>query len=45
MGFCDKMDVIIAVSALEMSLAKAGYPVKLGAGVKAAQEVFLGGIS
>lgn len=45
MGFCDKMDVIIAVSALEMGLAQAGYPVKLGAGVKAAQEVFLGGIS
>lgn len=42
MGFCDKMDVIIAVSALEMGLAQAGYPVKLGAGVKAAQEVFLG---
>lgn len=43
MGFCDKMDVIIAVSALEMGLAQAGYPVELGAGVKAAQEVFLGG--
>lgn len=42
MGFCDKMDVIIAVSALEMGLAQAGYPVELGAGVKAAQEVFLG---
>lgn len=42
MGFCDKMDVIIAVSALEMGLVQAGYPVELGAGVKAAQEVFLG---
>ncbi len=42
MGFCDKMDVMIAVSALEMGLAQAGYPVELGAGVKAAQEVFLG---
>lgn len=42
MGFCDKMDVVIAVSALEMGLAQAGYPVELGVGVKAAQEVFLG---
>jgi aspartate aminotransferase-like enzyme len=42
MGFCDKMDVIIAVSALEMGLAQAGWPVGLGDGVKAAQEVFLG---
>lgn len=42
MGFCDKMDVIIAVSALEMGLVQAGYPVELGTGVKAAQEVFLG---
>lgn len=42
MGFCDKMDVMIAVSALEMGLAQAGCPVELGTGVKAAQEVFLG---
>lgn len=42
MGFCDKMDVIIAISALEMGLAQAGYPVQLGAGIKAAQEVLLG---
>lgn len=42
MGYCDQMDVIIAVSALEMALARAGYPVQLGAGVRAAQEMFLG---
>jgi aspartate aminotransferase-like enzyme len=42
MGFADKMDVIIAVSGLEMALQKVGYPVELGAGVKAAQQVFLG---
>ncbi|HOV80959.1 MAG TPA: alanine--glyoxylate aminotransferase family protein [Bacillota bacterium] len=42
MGFCDKMDIVIAISALEMALAEAGCPVRLGAGVKAAQEVFLG---
>ena len=41
MGFADKMDVIIAVSALEMALAKVNYPVNLGTGVRAAQEVFL----
>lgn len=42
MGFADKMDVIIAIGALEMALAQVGYPVELGAGVRAAQEVFLG---
>ncbi|MCL2766103.1 MAG: alanine--glyoxylate aminotransferase family protein, partial [Peptococcaceae bacterium] len=41
MGFADKMDVMIAISALEMALAKTNYPVNLGAGVRAAQEVFL----
>lgn len=42
MGFADKMDVIIAVSALEMALARIGQPVDLGSGVRAAQKVFLG---
>lgn len=42
MGFADKMDVIIAISALEMAMAEAGCPVQLGAGIAAAQEVFLG---
>ncbi|HBC94164.1 MAG TPA: aminotransferase [Pelotomaculum sp.] len=42
MGFADKMDVVIAISALEMGLAEAGWPVQLGAGIAAAQEVFLG---
>lgn len=42
MGFADKMDVIIAVSALEMALARIGQPVELGSGVRAAQKVFLG---
>lgn len=36
------MDIMIAVSALEMGLAQAGCSLELGAGVKAAQEVFLG---
>jgi hypothetical protein len=42
MGFCDKTDILVAVGALEMALARVGYPVQLGAGVRAAQEVFLG---
>jgi len=42
MGFSDKMDIMIAISALEMALTQVGYPVELGSGVKAAQEVFLG---
>ncbi|NTW04969.1 MAG: alanine--glyoxylate aminotransferase family protein [Peptococcaceae bacterium] len=43
MGFADKMDVIIAISALEMSLVRMGIPLEMGKGVQAAQQVFLGG--
>ncbi|MFZ5805150.1 MAG: pyridoxal-phosphate-dependent aminotransferase family protein, partial [Acidobacteriota bacterium] len=43
MGFADKMDVIIAVSALEMALARVGHPVDLGSGIRAAQKVFMEG--
>ncbi|WP_347489505.1 alanine--glyoxylate aminotransferase family protein [Desulfoscipio sp. XC116] len=42
MGFADQMNVLIAIAGLEMALQKLGYPVELGAGVKAAQQVFLG---
>ncbi|OPX90303.1 MAG: Soluble hydrogenase 42 kDa subunit [Pelotomaculum sp. PtaB.Bin104] len=42
MGFADKMDVMIAISALEMALVQVGFSVELGSGVRAAQEVFLG---
>ncbi len=41
MGYADKMDVIIAIAGLEMALVRIGYQVELGAGVKAAQQVFL----
>ncbi|WP_018085997.1 pyridoxal-phosphate-dependent aminotransferase family protein [Desulfurispora thermophila] len=41
MGYADKMDVIVAIGALEMALARLGYPVELGAGVRAAQSVLL----
>lgn len=42
MGYADKMDVLIAISGLEMALARLEYPVELGKGVRAAQEVLLG---
>lgn len=44
MGFVDKMEVMIAISALEMALAKLGYSVELGKGVRAAQEILLEGV-
>ncbi|MBO8127879.1 MAG: alanine--glyoxylate aminotransferase family protein [Peptococcaceae bacterium] len=43
MGYADRMDVLTAVASLEMALVELGYPVQLGSGVRAAQEVFLGG--
>ncbi len=42
MGYAGKMDVMVAISGLEMALHRLGYPVELGAGVRAAQQVFLG---
>ncbi len=41
MGFCDPLDVITVVSAIEMSLAQIGVDVPLGEGVKKAQEVLI----
>ena len=41
MGYSGLFDVIVALSALEMALKGAGAAVELGAGVKAAQQVFL----
>lgn len=43
MGYAGKMDVIIAIAALEMALGKCGYKAELGAGVREAQMVFVGG--
>jgi aspartate aminotransferase-like enzyme len=40
-GYMGAFDVIVAVSGLEMALAKFGQPVPLGKGVAAAQEVLL----
>ncbi len=41
MGYCTHHDVILALSALEMALNDLGFKAPLGAGVKAAEEVFL----
>ena len=39
MGYADSTDVVVALSALELTLSEVGYPVKLGDGIRAAQEV------
>lgn len=39
LGYMDRFDVVVAMSALEMTLHTLGYPVQLGAGVAAAEEI------
>ncbi len=39
MGYVDTFDILTALGALEFVLSELGYPVKLGEGVRAAQEV------
>jgi len=41
MGYIEEFDIIICISCLEKVLYQMGYKLQLGAGVKAAQEVFL----
>jgi aspartate aminotransferase-like enzyme len=41
LGWMNEYDVMVAISALEMGLAEVGYDVKLGAGVTAAERVFM----
>lgn len=41
MGYCDTLDVLTTLSALEIALTQIGVSIQLGAGVKAAQEVYL----
>jgi len=41
MGFIEEFDIIVGIACLEKVLAQMGYKFELGAGVKAAQEVFL----
>ncbi|HVM12642.1 MAG TPA: alanine--glyoxylate aminotransferase family protein [Actinomycetota bacterium] len=40
LGFYDRLDILRCLAALELTLADMGYPVKRGAGVAAAEEVF-----
>ncbi len=40
LGYYAELDILAGLAALEMTLAAMGYPVKRGAGVAAAQEVF-----
>ncbi len=40
MGYVNEFDVIVALSALELTLKDLGHPVELGAGVRAAEMVF-----
>jgi aspartate aminotransferase-like enzyme len=39
-GYFDELDIIRGLAALEMTLEGLGYPVKLGAAVAAAEQVF-----
>lgn len=41
MGYIFPLDIITTISAVEMALKQIGYPVTLGTGVKAAEEVWL----
>jgi len=42
MGYADPSDVVVALSALELTLSELGYPSKPGEGIRAAQEVLAG---
>ena len=41
MGFIEEFDIILGISCLEKVLKQMGYKFDFGAGVKAAQEIFL----
>jgi aspartate aminotransferase-like enzyme len=41
-GYFSELDILRGLAALEMTLQRLGFPVKLGAGVAAAESVFLG---
>jgi aspartate aminotransferase-like enzyme len=44
LGYADRFDVVMVISALEMILGDLGYPVDLGKGVGAAEEVLREGV-
>jgi len=39
LGYVDRMDTIVAISAVEMALKEFGHPVRIGTGVAAAEEI------
>lgn len=41
LGYADRMDIIVAISAIEMALKEFGHPVKTGSGVAAAEEILI----
>jgi len=41
LGYYERLDMVMVISALEMLLREMGYPFELGTGVKAAEEVLL----
>jgi aspartate aminotransferase-like enzyme len=41
-GYVGELDIVRGLAALEMTLGRLGFPVKLGAGVAAAEQVFQG---
>lgn len=45
MGWCAPFDILAVLAALETGLAELGYPVALGKGVQAAQEVYIRHVS
>lgn len=40
LGYVHPLDILTTISALEMALKQVGYPIELGAGMKAAEEVY-----
>ena len=43
LGYFGDFDIIVTLAALEMTLAELGYEFELGAGIKAAETVFMEG--
>lgn len=41
LGYYDHFDVVVTLTGIELVLAKLGFPVKAGAGIQAAEKVFL----
>ena len=41
LGYADRMDIIAGIAAIEMALKEAGHPVRIGAGIAAAEEALI----